>query len=334
MTQVRIGVIGYGGIAKRLTKAVLEHPAARIVTVYDVDEAACDAAVSELGADIAKSAEDLVKRPDVDAVMVCTPPAAHLSGVLTAAATGKPIYSEKPLALNVAECDRMLTACKASGSTLFVGQVLRLLPFFWKSREIVAAGTIGKVQAVSVTRTGVSPVFHSGWRSRRADTGNMILEVHVHELDYMRSLMGEPVEVYARMSNVLGAMDYEDLAMAVIGFEGGRTGLLHANLVSPEGEYRVHIVGDHGNMLHGGFGGTLTWKDMDGVSGEAKPEDITITDGYVREMASWVDGILGVAAPLFCGEDGRVIVAMAQAMELSAREGRVVRMSELLPERM
>lgn len=329
MDMVNIGVIGCGGMAKELARRCVKMGRTRIVAVSDPDPAALSAAASEFNAEPETDFEALCRRSDVDAVLVGSPPGAHLDNVLAAAANKKQVYCEKPLGRNVAECDRMIDACKEAGVSLFVGQVLRLFPLFWQSHVILREGTLGTPRAVSITRSGYSTAFHSGWRTTRAMCGGMLLETNVHELDYARSLLGEPVEVYAKCDNVLGKMEFEDQAFVLVTFESGATACLHASLASPIGEYRVHIVGTNGNMIHGGFGGTLKYKTLAEETAEFHPADVPVPNPYDWELDSWLDSITIGAEPLFTGADGRAAVAMVEAAVRSSEEGRPVKIAEL-----
>jgi predicted dehydrogenase len=329
MDLVRIGVIGCGGMARDLARRCVNMERTRIVAVYDLEEEALTAAASEFGAEQETNFEALCGRADVDAVIVGSPPGAHMDNVLAAAAHKKPVYCEKPLAVNVAQCDRMIHACEKAGVSLFVGQVLRLFPLFWQSRVLIDEGKIGAPRAVSVTRAGYGEIFHKGWRTRRADAGGLLLEVNAHEFDYMRFLLGEPKEVYARLENILSRMEYEDQGFVLVTFENGAAGCLHTTFSSPIGEYRVHIQGTGGNMVHGGFGGSLQYRTLAGESAEIRPADVNVPNPYDRELSSWLDSLTVGAKPLFTGADGRAAVAMAEAAYRSAEENRPVALSEL-----
>src|SRR5579884_3486203 len=233
-------------MATDLARRCVKIGPARIAAVCDSDPAARQRAADEFGAAPEESDYSLCGRADVDAVLVGSPPAAHRASVLTAADHGKPIFCEKPLGLNVAECDEMIAACERAGVPLFVGQVLRLFPVFWKSRSLIEEGVIGDPRAVSITRSGYSAGFGRGWRGKREIAGGLLLEVSVHELDYMRFLLGKPAEVYARLDNLFGATDFEDQAFVMVTFESGATAHLHASVSSPIGRYHVEIQGTKG----------------------------------------------------------------------------------------
>lgn len=324
LEKVNIGVIGCGKMVLDLVRRSVKMERANVVAVYDPLDEAKSAAAGEFSAEPSRSIEELAHRPSVEAVLVGSPPGFHHGNVLAAAAVGKHIYCEKPLAISVAQCDEMITACEKSGSKLFVGQVLRLFPLFWKSHELIEEGVIGEPRAVSVTRTGYAPQFGSGWRAKRSEAGGLLLEINAHELDYLRFLLGQPESVYAKMDNLYGQTDYEDQSFLIITFKSGATGALHSSLSSPVGEFRVHIQGTLGNMIHGGFGGALRCRrrgDPDEKEISLKPEDLNLPDPYNRELTSFYDWVTENKTPLFTGHDGRAAVAMAEAAYESIKTG-------------
>lgn len=330
MDNVNLGVIGCGKMARDLAHRCVKLGRCRISAVYDPDPSALTDAAHEFVAEPVRDLQALCARPDVDAVIVGSPPGAHLEGVLAAAAARKPIFCEKPLGLSVAECDRMLAACKRAGVPLFVGHVLRLFPLFRHSLRLIADGAIGQPRAISVTRAGYSPLFHSGWRAQKSLAGGLLFEVSVHELDYMRAVMGQPVRVTARMDNIFGKMEYEDQCFVLVDFATGGSGMLHASLSSPIGEYRVHIQGTGGNIVHTGFSGSLKVQQPGKQVEEVTHGDVAGQNPYDRELTSWIDSLTFGTEPLFTGEDGRLAVAMAECAYRSAATGRPVAISEVL----
>lgn len=332
MDYVNIGVIGCGHMARDLAHRCIKLGRCRISAVSDPDPEALGAAASQLMAEPVADYEALCRRPDVDAVIIGSPPGAHLDNVLAASAAKRPIFCEKPLGVNVAECRRMIAACDDAGVLLFVGHVLRLFPLFAYTRTVLAERHIGEPRAISISRTGYGNAFHTGWRSKRALAGGLLLEINVHELDFMRAVLGEPVRVCALMDNILGRMEYEDQCFLLLEYLQGRTGCLHSSMSSPIGEYRVHLQATAGNLVHGGFGGSLRYQPVDGQVTEVLQADMTGMNPYDRELSSWLDSITNGAAPLFTGQDGLMAVAMAECAYRSAAERRPVEISEVLRE--
>lgn len=316
-----VGLVGCGRMGMELARKCARDERVRIVAVADPDEAARSAAASEFGAVACADAAGLCALDIVGAVIVAPPPGSHKECVVTAAEAGKQVYSEKPLAVSVAECDAMIEACRAAGVRLFVGQVLRLFPLFRRSLELISDGMIGTPMSVQITRAGQADGYATGWRLTRAGSGGLLMEINAHELDYMRAVLGTPVRAFATTARLQGKLEYEDQAFVTVIFAGGAMGMLHSSMSSPIGEYHVHIQGTNGNMIHGGFGGNIRCQSVGGEVIEITPDQLSYPDPYEAELRSWVDSVVDGATPLFTGEDGRLAVAMAEAAYLSAETG-------------
>lgn len=322
-----VGLIGCGRMGMDLARKCARDARVRMVAVADPDEAARSTAASELGGTECVDAASLCALDGVDAVIVAPQPGQHLQCVLVAAGAGKQVYSEKPLAVSVAECDSMIEACRSAGVRLFVGQVLRLFPLFRRSLELLASGVIGTPRSVSITRAGQADGYAAGWRLSRAESGGLLMEINAHELDYMRAVLGRPESAYAATGRLQGRLEYEDQAFVLLKFAEGGMGMLHSSMSSPIGEYHVHIQGTSGNMIHGGFGGTIRYQAAGGQLVEIPATDLDYPDPYEAELRSWVDSVVDGATPLFTGEDGRLAVAMAEAAYESASTGKPVTIS-------
>ena len=321
---IRLAVVGCGRMASELVQRSVRMGRAKVVAIHDIAPEVMAERAAEFGAEIAPGLEALARRADIDAFLVGSPPLHHRENVLALAPAGKPIYCEKPLCTTLAACDEMIAACHTHGAKLFVGQVLRLLPLFWKSHEVIASGEIGTPQVISITRAGRGTFFGTGWRSSFAETGGLLLEVNSHELDYMLFLMGEAETVYAQGLNLNGFGDYADALLVQITFKNGGIGMLHSSNSSPLGEYRVHIQCSQGNMLHGGFGGELKYRSFQAEQATViQASDLADhPNGYDWELTSFFDWVRNDTPPLFTGETGRANVAVAEAAYRSLVSGK------------
>ena len=144
-TTIRWGIIGCGDVTEVKSGPGLQKAAgSQLVAVMRRNGAlAADYARRHGVARWYDDARALVADPGVDAVYVATPPGAHLEGVSLAAAAGKPVYVEKPMARSARECDAMIAACAASKQKLFVAYYRRALPRFVQVKALLAGGTIG-----------------------------------------------------------------------------------------------------------------------------------------------------------------------------------------------
>ena len=321
--MINLAVVGCGRMASDLARKSVKMDRARIAAIYDPDPAALAEKCAEFNADPIAEIEGLNARSDVDAFLIGSPPLYHYDNVLTLAPIGKPIYCEKPLCTTAALCIEMIDACSRYGVKLFVGQVLRLFPLFWRSHEVIESGVVGTPQLIVIRRSGFGGAFTYGWRTRMEESGGMLLEVNSHELDYMLFVMGEAQSVLATGFNLTQHGDFDDAMVVQIRFKNGGRGVLHSSLSSPVGEYGVHIQCSRGNIVHGGFGGELRYKlfnETDAVV--IKREDLNDRpDPYDWELTSFFDWVEKDTPPLFTGETGRANVAVADAAYRSLASG-------------
>ena len=322
--MLNLAVLGCGRMATELAERSINLGRARIAAIYDTDAAALATACARFGSEPIEDSALLLNRADIDAFLVGSPPLYHYDNVLAVAPAGKPIYCEKPLCTTVERCEEMISACRKQGAKLFVGQVLRLFPLFWKSHEIVTTGALGTPQLISVTRAGRGTFFGEGWRTSFEKSGGLLLEVNAHELDYMLFIMGQPESVFAQGMNLNGFGDYDDSLLIQIRFANGGIGVLHSSNASPIGEYRVHIQGTNGNMIHGGFGGELRYRSFaeEQATVIAASELSDYPNPYDRELLSFFNWAEYDMPPLFTGETGRANVAVAEAAYRSLQTGK------------
>ncbi|HZO89971.1 MAG TPA: Gfo/Idh/MocA family oxidoreductase [Chthonomonadaceae bacterium] len=323
--MLNLAVVGCGNMASDLARRSVKLGRARIAAIHDIDPEVLARRCAEFDAEPESDIHALAKRADIDAFLVGSPPLYHHDNVLALAPAGKPIYCEKPLCTTVQLCDEMIAACREHGVKLFVGQVLRLFPLFWKSYEVIASGELGTPQVLSITRAGQARHHAAGWRASLVESGGLLLEVNSHELDYMLFLMGEVESVYARGRNLNGWADFDDALLVQLNFKNGGIGMLHSSNSSPVGEYRVHIQCTQGNLLHGGFGGELRYRSFQA----AEPTVITLQDladrpnPYDWELTSFFDWCQDDTPPFFTGETGRANVVVAETIYRALASGQV-----------
>lgn len=327
MAELQVGLLSCGGMARTLARALNRSERARIAMVCDVVEAAAKGFGEELGVPWTTRVEDVLAEDGIGAVIVATPNFTHADVVTQAAQARKHIFCEKPMALSVADCDRMIAACDRAGVHLCIGQVLRYLPVFDHIHRLVGEGRIGAPFAMRVSRLGGWGETQP-WRQRRATSGGPLFEINAHELDFMRYILGEPEVVYATGSQrVLTAVDYEDTAIVSVRFAGGAHGVLHSSIGATLGGYDGVIQGTEGTLTFNNWPSTLEWKRTDGESRRMRDEEITAPDAHLRELTHMIDAALDGVPPAISGRDGRAVVAMAEAAVRSMETGAPVRVA-------
>jgi predicted dehydrogenase len=203
------------------------------------------------------AADALIADPDVDAVYIATPPYSHKSYTLMAARAGKPVYVEKPMAMNFAECQAMLQACQAANVPLLVAYYRRALDRFLKVKEIVETERIGRPRAVTITlyRPHVPPPPGSGdWRVDPAIAGGgRFVDMACHTLDFLDYVLG-PIRVACGLAmNQANLYPAEDIVAAAFEFASGVEGAGLWWFASPIVIDRTEILGTRGRVSFASF---------------------------------------------------------------------------------
>jgi len=330
--KLRIGLIGSGPMGAGLARTCMELDRAEVVAVSDVNRETAQALGRQLGVEAyGDNGRKLLRRQDIAAVIIASPPLAHRRAVERAARAGKDIFCEKPIATNVSDCDAMIAAVERAGVKLQVGQVLRYLPLQATAIELVRSGKYGEPIAVSITRVGGGygkPA--DDWRNSHRKSGGLLMEINTHELDLMRQFCGDAVSVCARAHRYLDErMRSPDQIFMVVEFTGGAMGHLHSSAASAMTEVTCKVLCRGGTVFYQrgpGQPGTV-WHAAFGQEPVAIPEsEIEVENGLRRELREWVEAVLDDQPVTIPGIDGRKAVELAEAAYHSARKGKPVRL--------
>jgi len=197
--MIKVGLVGYGFMGHMHSQCHVAAGESKIVAVADVDPAKRDEAKEKFACEVYESIQDMLASADIDMVDICTPTYLHCEQVVAAAKAGKSILCEKPMALSVEECDSMINAAKSADVTIMIAQVIRFWPEYQVVKEIVDSGKYGKVQWLSARR--LSPPATWGWQGWLWDpkkSGGAVLDLHVHDQDYIAYLLGSPKKIQAQ----------------------------------------------------------------------------------------------------------------------------------------
>lgn len=202
-------------------------------------------------------AQALIDDPAVDAVYIATPPNAHKEYTLAAARAGKPVYVEKPMALNFAECQAMLNVCQQANIPLWVAYYRRCLPRFLKVKALIEGGAIGTPRTVSVT-------FYRRWRPAEPNNlpwrvlpeiagGGLFVDLAAHTLDYLDYFFGPIQFVQGYATNQAGYYPAEDVVVGSFAFASGVYGTGVWSFSSYTNLDQTEIVGDKGRLTFTSF---------------------------------------------------------------------------------
>jgi 1,5-anhydro-D-fructose reductase (1,5-anhydro-D-mannitol-forming) len=256
--MVRWGIIGCGDVTEvKSGPAVAKaHNSALVAVMRRNTDLARDYARRHGVPKWYDRAEALVRDPEVDAVYVATPPSSHKQYVLLAARYRKPVYVEKPMAMNLAECQEMIDACQAAGVPLFTAYYRRALPRFLKVRQLIDEGALGVVRAVtsSLYRRYEPPAGSIPWRIDPATAGGgLFVDLGSHTLDFLDYALGPITRLTGGAANQGGLYAAEDIVTAAFEFPSGARGVGVWCFTGDRDVDRVEIVGTRGRLVFSTF---------------------------------------------------------------------------------
>jgi UDP-N-acetylglucosamine 3-dehydrogenase len=264
--------------------------------------------------------------PSVDIVDICVPTMYHCDYVLRAAAAGKHVLCEKPMAVTLAEADAMIDACRVAGVRLMIAHVLRFWPEYLAVVELVRAGRIGRLRQVACQRLSQGPGWNdnTSWFLDPARGGGAVRDMAIHDYDVINWMAGLPAEVQA-----MGDVNH---FTALFGLPDGVVGQVEASMAMPAGfpfTMTLCAVGDAGVATFDGRTGAVTLiaegteqvVAVDGSRVFAQNTSAEI-DAYYHEIAYFLHCVRTGEAPLRATpESSREALAVAIRVQ-AALEGR------------
>ncbi|MFN8518615.1 MAG: Gfo/Idh/MocA family oxidoreductase [Chloroflexota bacterium] len=318
---IGVGLVGAGAFGRRLASRLPSVPGLRLAALHDADAATAAAASAELGVPASDSVSALVGRMDVAAVIIATPHASHAPIALEAAAAGRHLFVEKPLAVTTADARRIADAARSAGVALVVGHVTRLLPVPGRVFELLDDGIVGTPLAAWMIRH--QPLTRRGWMSRRSDFGMVLHSPAVHNVDLLLRVLGPARTVSALAAPSIQAIEYPDIVSVLVAHEGGGVGSLGATvsdpLFAPTGTSSARIVGSEGGLAFDVATGRIHHQrvDDDLIEERIDVKGWGLDDAVTMELTSWRDAIRGDAEPFVAPIDAIRAVALCEAADRS-----------------
>jgi len=332
---VGVALIGTGRMGAFHGETLAQRvPGARLAAVADPAPGAAERLAGALGADRAYTdVTGLWADPEVDAVVIAAPARSHADLVVAAAAAGKHVFCEKPMAVTLPDADRAIDAARAAGVVLQVGFNRRFAADWRAARALLDAGTLGTPRQLrSVTRDP------GGFDPSRVLPDTIFLETLIHDFDTLRFLNpgAEAVEVYAT-ADALVEPEWRDrglldTAVVHVRFDNGAMAVAEACFEAAYGyDVRGEVLGSGGMATMGD--GRRTGMAFSGSAGRlvetVRSDQELFPEGYTGELSAFVAAVRAGTPALVTGEDARAALAIALAAAESVRAGRPVRLDEV-----
>ena len=339
--MVRVGLVGLGFMGQQHYQIYREMEGAELVAVCDVIPERVAETAPSVGGNIGEAEEidlsdqarylcisEMLQSEELDLVDICTPTHLHAEMTVEALEAGNHVVCEKPMARTVAQCDEMIAAAEKTGNMLFIAQCIRFWPEYEVLARMIESDDLGEVRAARFVRKSPTPGWASeGWLMDAELSGGALLDLHIHDVDFILSLFGRPNAVLARGSNIVsdGApVDHVDTQYLYDDFVCTAQG----GWVMPDTfpfDMGFEVLGTRGMLAFSvNNDPMLQWYPFDGEPSTPEYEPGT---GYENELKYFVECVASGAAPeRVTPQSAResVRVVMAEADSIAAREAVVI----------
>ncbi len=329
MARIGIAFVGTGSIADYHLAGLNAVPNADVRVIVGRDVAKTQAAAARYGIpDASVDSSAALARPDVEAVIIATPDDTHEAIAAEAAARGKAILLQKPMAADSAACRRIIATAAAAKVDLQVSFMHRYFEEFRMARELVADGTIGEVTSIRLRNATPGPDWADWFFKKSRVAGGVVLQLGVHGIDLLTQVCG-PVAAVSATTAILRAerqladgrrvaVENPDSAWAAYSMVNGVAASHEMSMIEAKGcdRFRFEIYGTRGTIWLRSELGPLA-VNFSGGKGWETPAVPTPPFGQCQHQR-WIDGITGARPPERTALDALNGILIAEAIERSS----------------
>jgi predicted dehydrogenase len=351
---VRLAIVGIGMWCRALADVIQKSGAFKIVTCYTRTKAKRDEFAESFRCDREESYPDVLKREDVEAILLTTPNSTHGEMTVMAAEHGKHVMVEKPIANRVSDAKRMVEACEKNGVVLSVAHNQRRLAGYRKIKSMVQGGNLGKIVTAETnfSHHGGFRLTPQMWRWYEKECpGGPMMTLGVHPAETLQYLLGPVGSVSAFFTRLCLKTEIIDAGTAILQFESGTLGYLGSNFITPWVNY-CNIYGTEANLYFkvelparkpdespGQYGDSWNYADRNSAlylkrKGEDQKVKVDLEPGQIltEEVKEFAECIRGRKVPETGGPEAIQALAVILAAVRSAQSGGVVSLAKVLAE--
>jgi predicted dehydrogenase len=339
--MIKVGIVGMGGMGCFHASKYVQMPNVTLAAIADITPErleAKDAVKINIDGEqkpvdfssVARYTEgsDLIAHADVDVVDICLPSFLHARYAVDALQHGRHVLCEKPMALSVQEAQTMVDASTQTGRLLMIAQCIRFWPEYRFLRDCVRDGRYGKLLSLSLARMGGRPVWSwQNWFLDPTRSGGPIFDLHIHDVDFVNSLLGKPARLYcsARKTEATGAYD---VMHTTFEYGDGPQVHIHAGWSLPQIPFAAGYDAwfERGFVRLDGRQSPALQVFTDPMRVEGAPAQFeAATDAYYNEIAYFLSCVQSGARPAECPpESARDSLGLIQMAVQSIETGQVV----------
>ncbi|MBR1123552.1 Gfo/Idh/MocA family oxidoreductase [Bradyrhizobium lablabi] len=327
---LRVGCIGIGWWSDVLADAIQRSGKLEIVSCYTRSEEKRNAFAAKYRCRPAESYEAVLADSGIEAIINTTPNDVHLATTRAAAAAGKHVFLDKPIANSITDGHAITEACRAAGVVLALGYQRRRENHFRWIRRQIDAGLFGKLvnAEANISRDRLGKIDLSSWRYQAAGMpGGVMLQIGIHYVDVLEYLIGPVHAVRGHLAQLVLPGDNPDVASLILEHKNGALSTLNASYASASEYYLMNIYGKDATAYYDLHNGLRILK-----RGENAPTAVACAnnDTLVEELEEFAAAVRGQGQHEVGGEYATLSLAVIRAGILSAREGRRVEVAEML----
>jgi predicted dehydrogenase len=325
--MLKVALLGTGVMGSVHGNGYKNVCGAKVVAVCDLREEKGKAVASLHQANYYDNFDEMMRSEEIDAVDICLPTYLHKEFALKAIEQGKHVFCEKPIALNIEDAEEMVAAARKKGVKFSVGHVVRFFPSYKQAAEVVKSGKIGQVKLIRTTRTGAFPSWNwNNWYSNYDLSGGPLLDLVIHDFDWIRYNFGEIERVYARSFN--GTVERKEHCMTTLRLKSGAIAHVEGSWAYPDGATfgtTLELIGTEGQLEFDSRKSSPIVKHIpNGLSTKIALESPLPSwqEPYTMEIQEFVNSIIEDREPLVTGEEAvsalRISLAAIEASKEAA----------------
>ena len=329
---MRVAIIGSGLQARRRAPVVRDWPGAELIVVTSAEGESAKVLAGKMQCEADVGWETTVNRPDIDVVLVCTPPDIHAAITIAALGAGKDVLCEKPLTRTVGESEEVVKAARETSRVLKCGFNHRHHPGVWGAKELFDRGDLGEpLFGRCVYGIGGRPGYEKEWRADpKIAVGGQLAEQGIHVIDLFRWFFGEFHEVTGFTTTSYWRIGpLEDNGFALLRTPSGVIASVHSSLTQWKNMFVFEIYGSDGYVRVEGLGGSygnerliVGRRDFEAPFAEVVTEFRGEDRSWLEEWKEFVSAIRDRRTPLGDGKDGLEALKLVYAIYDSAQTGR------------
>jgi len=332
---MKVGIVGAGFMGTTHAAGWAETPAEIIGFTAETTQES-GALARRYNAKVYPSLDAML--PDVDVIDICSPTHLHHEMVLRAAAAGKHIVCEKPLARTTAQAQEMVTACEKAGVRLLVAHVVRFFPEYALAHSAVVEEQVGRLAVIRLHRGSYRPKKPAGnWFLDEVKSGGILMDLMIHDYDYARWVAGEVESVSARRVTQLHPDAPVDYGLVILSHRSGALSHIAGAWAYPPPTFHTHleIAGDRG-LIEFDSDGTAPIHNLILKTGGSDAPDVAIPSSpvsespYTTQIKEFYRALAEGKMTRVSATDGLAAVQITEAALESAHTGQPVKLQPLM----